>query len=214
MKRTRQAFTLIELLVVIAIIAILAAILFPVYAQMKEKARRVACLSNLKQLGLAIVTYTDDSDQRLPACRGWRSDAGDVNVYPCRFGNITTTIDQLLMPYVKNRGLFVCPNGTSAQEQQLNSYQWMCRGDLPTRDICGYAMGQLKHPTEKPILIEFHFKNHNPWWGTISWANWGAGKPSVWEVAVFGDLHAKSITIPPAAGDAEVCRRLICPPRD
>src|SRR5215212_3202179 len=65
-QASRKAFTLIELLVVIAIIAILAAILFPVFARARENARRTSCLSNLKQLGLAFVQYTQDYDERLP----------------------------------------------------------------------------------------------------------------------------------------------------
>jgi len=64
--RTARAFTLIELLVVIAIIAILAAILFPVFAQAREKGRQTACLANIKQLGLAMVQYTIDYDDTYP----------------------------------------------------------------------------------------------------------------------------------------------------
>lgn len=63
----RRAFTLIELLVVIAIIAILAAILFPVFAQAKESARQSACLSNLKQIGMGMMMYTGDSDGKYPS---------------------------------------------------------------------------------------------------------------------------------------------------
>jgi len=66
MKRSRNGFTLIELLVVIAIIAILAAILFPVFARAREKARQTSCLSNLKQLSLAILMYAEDYDETLP----------------------------------------------------------------------------------------------------------------------------------------------------
>ena len=65
----KKGFTLIELLVVIAIIAILAAILFPVFAKAREKARQTACLSNLKQLGTAMMMYTIDFDDQLPATR-------------------------------------------------------------------------------------------------------------------------------------------------
>ena len=65
MHRRTQGFTLIELLVVIAIIAILAAILFPVFAQAREKARAIACLSNMKQIGLAVQMYTQDNDERV-----------------------------------------------------------------------------------------------------------------------------------------------------
>jgi prepilin-type N-terminal cleavage/methylation domain-containing protein len=64
--RRRSAFTLIELLVVIAIIAILAAILFPVFAQAREKARQAACLSNLKQIGTGVMMYVQDYDETFP----------------------------------------------------------------------------------------------------------------------------------------------------
>jgi len=67
-NKYRLGFTLIELLVVIAIIAILAAILFPVFAKVREKARQTACLSNQKQLGLAVMQYVQDYDESYPAC--------------------------------------------------------------------------------------------------------------------------------------------------
>jgi prepilin-type N-terminal cleavage/methylation domain-containing protein len=68
-KGKRRAFTLIELLVVIAIIALLAAILFPVFARARENARRASCQSNLKQIGLGILQYTQDYDEMLPPHR-------------------------------------------------------------------------------------------------------------------------------------------------
>jgi prepilin-type N-terminal cleavage/methylation domain-containing protein len=66
-RRSQPGFTLIELLVVIAIIAILAAILFPVFAQAREKARAISCISNLKQIGLSLIMYTQDYDEAFPA---------------------------------------------------------------------------------------------------------------------------------------------------
>lgn len=98
MKRISNGFTLIELLVVIAIIAILAAILFPVFAQAREKARGISCLSNTKELGTCIQMYTQDYDEMYPV--GFQSTnwlGQDVWV-------------QNVQPYVKNLGVFVCPD--------------------------------------------------------------------------------------------------------
>src|SRR5689334_4966527 len=98
----RKAFTLIELLVVIAIIAILAAILFPVFAQAREKARSISCMSNLKQIGTALMMYVQDSDETYP-----------INLY---FGNESNgalcmmTSYQEIAPQVKNGQIYVCPS--------------------------------------------------------------------------------------------------------
>lgn len=91
----RRAFTLVELLVVIAIIAILAAILFPVFARAREQARKSSCLSNLKQMGLATQMYVQDYDETLPPYS-----AGAPAVY----------WPKLIDPYVKNRQMWFCPS--------------------------------------------------------------------------------------------------------
>lgn len=97
----RSGFTLIELLVVIAIIAILAAILFPVFAQAREKARAISCASNEKQIGLAVLQYTQDYDELYPAAFNWdTSNWGDQNSYWT--GRI--------QPYMKNFSVFGCPD--------------------------------------------------------------------------------------------------------
>jgi prepilin-type N-terminal cleavage/methylation domain-containing protein/prepilin-type processing-associated H-X9-DG protein len=102
--RTRKGFTLIELLVVIAIIAILAAILFPVFAKAREKARQASCLSNQKQIGLAIMQYVQDYDE----------------TYPCTCiyagGYVTFWNNFSLTPYVKSQQVFRCPSQASVDK--------------------------------------------------------------------------------------------------
>lgn len=112
----KRAFTLIELLVVIAIIAILAAILFPVFARARENARRASCQSNLKQIGLGIVQYTQDYDESYP--RSYDS-GNDV---------FATTWMGRIQPYVKSTQILLCPsvqkiNGNDATS--IASYQWL-----------------------------------------------------------------------------------------
>jgi len=108
--RAKQGFTLIELLVVIAIIAILAAILFPVFAQAREKARSIACLSNSKQIGLAVMMYAEDYEEAI--CPWISCGAGQGCGNPTRGERLWVG---KLQPYIKNggqigpTGLFVCP---------------------------------------------------------------------------------------------------------
>lgn len=106
-KRRLQAFTLIELLVVIAIIAILAAILFPVFAQAREKARQASCMSNESQIGLAIMQYTQDFDEVYPKSEG---NAGDAAPYYDRWAD---TWADVIQPYVKSYDVFRCPDDSS-----------------------------------------------------------------------------------------------------
>ena len=106
----KRAFTLIELLVVIAIIAILAAILFPVFAQAREKARQTSCLSNQKQLGLGVMQYVQDYDETYPMAYYYKNNTATTNGGSAG-GYVTWTV--LLQPYVKNAQLFVCPSDAS-----------------------------------------------------------------------------------------------------
>src|SRR3954467_2298116 len=99
MKR-RSGFTLIELLVVIAIIAILAAILFPVFAQAREQARMSTCLSNFKQIGLGMMMYAQDYDETYPPSRVARPPGSS----DC--GQKVITWKTVSLPYVKNFGVY------------------------------------------------------------------------------------------------------------
>jgi prepilin-type N-terminal cleavage/methylation domain-containing protein/prepilin-type processing-associated H-X9-DG protein len=118
MKTRRQAgFTLIELLVVIAIIAILAAILFPVFAQAREKARQTTCLNNMKQLGVGMRLYMDDWDGTYPMSGllrrpGW--------IYALADFKIDVTLGQIF-PYVKAKQAYVCPSDRLEGQKRANS---------------------------------------------------------------------------------------------
>lgn len=105
----RVGFTLIELLVVIAIIAILAAILFPVFAKAREKARQSSCQSNLKQIGLALMQYSQDYDERFPLAGNGTDDANIAVTVSGWRGWVSNTI----APYVKNTQLFACPSDST-----------------------------------------------------------------------------------------------------
>jgi prepilin-type N-terminal cleavage/methylation domain-containing protein/prepilin-type processing-associated H-X9-DG protein len=112
----RRGFTLIELLVVIAVIAILAAILFPVFAQAREKARQTSCLSNVKQMATAMMMYTQDNDEVFPPVLG--INPTDVWIYEASWM-------KRLEPYSKNLPLFTCPSS------QFRDTNWQAgKGDL------------------------------------------------------------------------------------
>jgi prepilin-type N-terminal cleavage/methylation domain-containing protein/prepilin-type processing-associated H-X9-DG protein len=133
-KRGRRikAFTLIELLVVIAIISILAAILFPVFARARENARKAACMSNLKQIGLAVQMYLQDYDGIFPFARNWYPNEGAYTA--------TSTSDPLpgswytiLQPYTKSYQVFICPTAgpitdSSGKLNFSGGYGWNVSG--------------------------------------------------------------------------------------
>ena len=129
----RRGFTLIELLVVIAIIAILAAILFPVFARAREKARQSSCLSNLKQIGTASMMYAQDYDERYCPGFGYLAD-GMLWWFP-----------NFLEPYVKNRQLFICPSHrqdyTYMQPWGTMTYSYGYNGLPDTGPLFGHWWG-------------------------------------------------------------------------
>ena len=123
MLRKLSAFTLIELLVVIAIIAILAAILFPVFAKAREKARQSSCMSNEKQMDLAIVQYVQDYDERFPTIRITLPNNANVD-----WRNI-------IQPYLKNVGVTGCPSNPN----QGNFYLGDCSAAVDPLPGSGYT---------------------------------------------------------------------------
>src|SRR3954451_12245993 len=110
--RARRAFTLIELLVVISIIAILAAILFPVFARARENARRSSCQSNLKQISLGIIQYVQDYDETYPMI--YNHIVGRTPPYQC-WG-------EWVQPYVKSQQVFTCPSFQTASYFSNSTY--------------------------------------------------------------------------------------------
>jgi prepilin-type N-terminal cleavage/methylation domain-containing protein/prepilin-type processing-associated H-X9-DG protein len=133
-SRSHKGFTLIELLVVIAIIAILAAILFPVFAQAREQARKTSCVSNLKQIGLAVLMYSQDYDETFPYV--------DSNNYPpdpsIPYGTQTWIYNDIVVKiqgYVKSFDVFYCPD----RQHTVSSSGDFCNPGSGTQPVWGYG---------------------------------------------------------------------------
>ncbi|MCC6728411.1 MAG: prepilin-type N-terminal cleavage/methylation domain-containing protein [Chthonomonadales bacterium] len=131
MRRSSRAFTLIELLVVIAIIAILAAILFPVFAQARSKARQASCLSNLKQVGLAAMMYAQDYDETLVLPYRWHPETWGA----C--ANKFTYWPSKLLPYTRNEGVLLSPGYANVSQ----IWDWYCSDNVANAD---WTRNQLK----------------------------------------------------------------------
>lgn len=206
-NRTRsgdQGFTLIELLVVIAIIAILASILFPVFARARENARRASCQSNLKQIGLGIAQYTQDYDETLP--RDWvdaNGTGGNGNANCPRWSDVT-------QPYIKSTQIFNCPSATSLPfitsttfpmtraTNQLGSYEWndayWDRGRTPRGLADTTPISVIDSPSTTLNVADANVNNGN---AEIAWQSDTAGQPTGINTAVtppqFQDAVARHL---------------------
>lgn len=161
MKRAKRAFTLIELLVVITIIAILAAILFPVFSRAREKGRQAACLSNMKQIALAIVAYAEDNDGFLPSF--WDNVAGEGQYGGWMFYNKFNQCYQnnfepqkgSIFPYVKNEQIFICPSDSCK-----HGCSYAINGALTSDQVGGSQFHRglhtsyIEEPTHTILLVE------------------------------------------------------------
>ncbi len=230
--RPKNAFTLIELLVVIAIIAVLAAILFPVFAQAREQARASVCTSNVRQIGMAVNLYLQDYDETLPifyayntqAADGSRAWAGDAK---------HKGVEVLILPYTKDKQVFRCPNDNGGPTLPDPTYG--CPG-LATYHACYGSSYRFNHGSYSTVANESSQNNFPytsttivrlplfdapsetrimrdemlPWFGTMDKYGYIPGYYQQWHVRgggiVFADGHAKFVV-----NNGDFDKQVVCP---
>ena len=164
-RNGKTAFTLIELLVVIAIIAILAAILFPVFARARENARRSACMSNLKQIGLAAAQYTQDYDENILPIRSYATCPATGSC-----GYFAWSSDKIIQPYLKSRQVLICPSNQKAVSYSYN----FAMGGQPNTNLAAinfpaqtvaFADGVGSDTTNVAPLFQVNATGAGAWYG-------------------------------------------------
>ncbi|MFW5867445.1 MAG: DUF1559 domain-containing protein, partial [Armatimonadota bacterium] len=199
----RKGFTLIELLVVIAIIAILAAILFPVFARAREKARQTACLSNVKQIALATQMYAQDHGEMLPQGGTWSPDDVMIRWYDA------------LEPYLKNEQILICPSSQNNDAPNTWNYGFVRQTTGYNGTIGGFtlpdgtavpsgpapvALAQVQNPSETVLLsdahnfyteLDFWYRSDSPYDEVGGAYYWVDGRHNGGANLGFMDGHAK-----------------------
>lgn len=177
-NKGQNAFTLIELLVVIAIIALLAAILFPVFGRARDNARRTVCQSNLKQIGLGAMQYSSDYDDRVvPSQNG--------------LGALQRSYIELLQPYLKSTQIFVCPNDNGKNQcTTLNGFRlsygmnMMYESNIPLRMFDGdlpVSTSYIEAPTETVFIGDsIAYNAGNAYCFQVIGTNFTIGPPITW----------------------------------
>lgn len=192
----KRGFTLIELLVVIAIIAILAAILFPVFARAREQARKASCTSNIKQITTGMLMYAQDYDERFPAGKdncshgpfdSWNQAGRGVDDFHMQAMYFAV----MVQPYIKNLQVFRCPSALANSYKDWFSggaavtplraagfrgidYEWKLADALASR--CGHSMASYLQPAQQAMI----------------WESWSAGAPHDGENTVHGAVDPKA----------------------
>ena len=198
----KRGFTLIELLVVIAIIAILAAILFPVFARAREKARQSSCLSNMKQIGLGILMYAQDYDERFPL---QYHHAGAESRWTLIEPGGRSIWFVYVEPYLKNRQILSCPSaegetysiqddgGSSSTNNPPLSYGWNYNCILYGQPV---KLAQITEPASVVLLCEQNGTYpYGRWWNTLTGSNtnfvWKHSRHNGGSNYAFCDGHVK-----------------------
>ncbi len=214
-RKNSRGFTLIELLVVIAIIAILAAILFPVFAKARGMARKISSLSNMKQLALGDLMYSQDYDEAFPFNDWWDQQHCNPAVYPSTtcagaFTGGRRTYADSILPYVKNKQVFASPNHPKellayVQNIWLTPIAWATSAAVngngnPTNFKYIATQSQINEPSDRIMLGEWAVPgaagDFGPWYVYIFQDSFNqlASAQSKQLIWAFCDGHAKSLT--------------------
>lgn len=196
----KRGFTLIELLVVIAIIALLAAILFPVFARARENARKSSCSNNLKQMGMALAQYIQDFDETMPQI--WGGNTFVYNWAPAMY------------PYLKSYQLYKCPSDSRDHASSYLANNWLsykAQADIQRTSsvlfaIDGYTGAGGNFSANQPNYFRGLNEDYTLWNATRRITNPATGLPRHLGAAnvLYCDGHVKSVNLPTYAGASQV----------